>query len=123
MSMRLLRRLFLGGSIRQIIDSIAMHTGHPQTESGLRELGFDPKDINKATESKYIEKYNFPIASFGIGENVTYEALRLTESGKKVSDSRRKHSETRANLLGWIATIISSVIAGLILAYVFGVGK
>lgn len=121
--MRILKRIFIGSATRQIIDNIATHTGYPQTKNGLKELGFSLKDIEKALVSKYIDEYNFPVASFGDGDDITYPALKLTGYGKNIAKTSKKNYEIRANLFWWAMGIVSSVIAGLILTYVFGVGK
>lgn len=120
--MKFIRRLLLNGATRQIIDNIATHTGYPQTSNGLEELVFKTGEIKKAVDSKYINEHDFPIASFGDGETITYKALKLTNSGKRIARSTKKNSQALSQLFWWFMGIISTVIGGLVLAYVFGVG-
>lgn len=121
--MRLLKRLFIKRSTREIVDNISLHSGYPQTKNGLAELGYSDSDIKTALESKYINEYDFPVASFGDGETISYKALRLTKYGKVVAKSGKKNSELFTNIFWWLMGILSTVIGGLILAYVFGVGR
>lgn len=108
---------------REIIDNISLHSEYPHTRSGLAELGYSAYDIKRAIESKYIDEYDYPVASFGNGEDITYEALKLTNSGKSIAKSSKNNSELLTNLFWWLMGILSTVIGGLILAYVFGVGR
>lgn len=121
--MRLLKRLFIKRTTREIIDNIAFHTGYPQTESGLKELGYKTDEIQTAVNSKYIDEYDFPVMSFGDGETVSYKALKLTKYGKAVAKSGKKNSELYTSIFWWFMGIVSTVIGGLVLAYVFGVGR
>lgn len=120
--MKFVRRLFVNGGTRQIIDNIVTHTGYPQTTNGLQELGFKPSEIKNAVNSKYVNEYDFPVVSFGDGETITYKALKLTSPGKQVARSTKKNSQALSQLFWWFMGIISTVVGGLVLAYVFGVG-
>lgn len=121
--MKPLRRFFIKRSTREIVDNVMSHSGYPQTENGLKQLNFSEDDIKRAINSMYLEEYDFPVASFGDGQDIAYVALKLTDKAKKIALTGKGNTEVYSKLFWWLMGLVSTIVGGLILAYGFGVGR